>query len=63
MRRTENFYLNDESDFMENCLKLLNIEYERNDNARDKNGWTITQISFTATNEQYKAIVKMFSVR
>lgn len=63
MKRTENFYLNSEADFIENCLNLLGIDYTRNDNAKDENDWTITQIVFNANDEQYIAIVKMFSAQ
>lgn len=64
MNRSEEFYLASECDFLESCLKLLNIEYERNDNAiSEKTGMKVFRVDFEATAEQYAAIVKMFSVR
>lgn len=64
MKRTENFFLNDECDFAEGCLRLLNIPYERNDNATDKKtDMKVYQLTFTATDEQYKAVAHMMMAR
>jgi hypothetical protein len=64
MKRTENFYLNSECEFAESCLRLLNIPYERNDNARDKKtDMKVYQLTFTATDEQYRAIAQMMMSR
>ena len=64
MNRSEEFYLASECDFLESCLKLLNIEYKRNDDAiSEKTGMKVFKVDFEATTEQYAAIVKMFSVR
>jgi hypothetical protein len=64
MKRTENFFLNDECDFAEGCLRLLNVPYERNDNATDKKtNMKVYQLTFTATDEQYKAVAHMMMAR
>lgn len=64
MKRTEEFYLASECEFVENCLKLLNIDYKRTDNAiSDKTGMKVLKLEFEANAEQYAAVVKMFSVR
>ena len=64
MKRTEEFYLASECEFVENCLKLLNIDYKRTDDAvSDKTGMKVYKLEFKADTEQYTAIVKMFSVR
>lgn len=64
IKRSEEFYLADECDFLENCLKLLNIDYKKDDNVvSEKTGMKVIRVEFEATTEQYTAIIKMFSVR
>lgn len=60
MKRTTNFYLNSEADFVEKCLNLLNLNYTRDDNAKDSNGWTVINLTYYANDEQNKALIQMF---
>jgi hypothetical protein len=63
MKRTEEFYLANECEFVESCLKLLDIEYKKETAVSKKTGMTVLKLEFEANAEQYAALVKMFSVR
>lgn len=58
----EEFYLLSEADYICKCLDLLEMSYTRNDNAiSESTGMHVYTVGFTATKEQYTALVKMFA--
>lgn len=63
MKRTEDFYLDSECSFVEKCLNLLGITYERDSDAiSPETGMRVYRLTFVATDEEYKAVCRMFKV-
>lgn len=59
MKKNEEYWLMSEADYAEKVLSLLGISYTRDDNYKNKDGFTVTCISFEADYDQWKAYVGM----
>jgi len=59
MKRVDEFYLDSECGFIEDCLKLLGIKYTKDINAK-KDNFTVSRIEYEADDDQYEAITRMF---